>query len=134
MLHLLRREGGGDAEVSGKQDPSAGEDRGRVLACARCQAAITSTADRLEMAGSHEHTFANPHGFVFRIGCFARAACVPAGEGSTHFAWFPGYRWRVEHCRRCGEHLGWLFQAEGKAFHGLVLDRLVEREEGQDLG
>jgi hypothetical protein len=81
------------------------------------------------MSGSHEHTFANAHGIVFRIGCFAEASCVAAGESSTFWTWFPGYSWQVDYCRHCGEHLGWLFRAAEHRFHGLVLDRLVERAE-----
>jgi hypothetical protein len=89
---------------------------------------VTTTAERRTVSGSHEHTFANPHGFVFRIGCFAEATCVPVEDPSTYWTWFPGYGWQVELCRSCGQHLGWLFRNEEDRFHGLVLDRLVERD------
>jgi hypothetical protein len=54
---------------------------------------------------------------------------VAAGESSMFWTWFPGYSWQVDYCRHCGEHLGWLFRAAEHRFHGLVLDRLVERAE-----
>ena len=107
------------------------DDAGRALACARCLAAITTTGARIEMSGAHEHTFSNPHGFVFRIGCFAVApGCAPVTEPSTYFAWFPGYAWQIAVCTGCGEHLGWLFRSGDSRFHALILDRLVEATDG----
>lgn len=106
------------------------EERGRLLACARCRQPITSHAAGIEVGGSHEHTCVNPHGIRFGIGCFARArGCVPVGESSTYWSWFPGHAWQVEQCGECGEHLGWIFRAIGSHFYGLILDRLVEVEE-----
>ena len=110
--------------------PAPEEDRGRVLACARCARHVTTTADRIEVSGQHRHSFANPHGFRYHIGCFAQAAgCRTAGPPSTYWTWFPPYSWQVEHCGQCGEHLGWLFRAGDDRFHGLILDRLVEIDE-----
>ena len=132
MISLLRAERGVPAETA-RPDPSPREDEGgaSVLACAGCLQAITNTAARTAVAGAHEHTFANPAGFQFRIGCFARASgCTTVGEGSTYRSWFAGYSWHVEHCSVCGDHLGWLFRGEGHVFHRLVLDRLVEVDEG----
>jgi len=108
-------------------EPEHGGGKDRIFACARCLTAVTTSGDRLAISANHEHTFANAHGIVFRIGCFAEASCVAAGESSTYWTWFPGYSWQVEHCRRCREHLGWLFRKAEHRFHGLVLDRLVER-------
>jgi hypothetical protein len=110
--------------------PAPEEGHGRVLACARCGRAVTTTADRIAVSGQHRHSFANPHGFRYHIGCFARASgCKTAGPSSTYWTWFPPYAWQVEHCGQCGEHLGWLFRAEDDRFHGLILDRLVEIDE-----
>jgi hypothetical protein len=30
---------------------------------------ITSPAERIVVQGSHQHTFANPHGIIYEIGC-----------------------------------------------------------------
>ena len=103
------------------------EGEGKVLACAICRQRITTIAARIEVGGAHEHTFVNPHGFRFHIGCFARAVgCVPVGESSSYWTWFPGYTWQIEQCSSCGEHLGWLFRTDDHRFHGLILDRLLE--------
>jgi hypothetical protein len=91
---------------------------------------VTTTAARIEAGGGHEHTFVNPHGIRYHIGCFATAAgCVPVGEPSAYWTWFPGHTWRIEVCRNCREHLGWLFESADSEFHGLVLDRLAEVED-----
>lgn len=102
---------------------------GRALACSECERIVTSTDSRIEVAGAHAHTFANPDGYTFRIGCFARAhGLAGVGERSTFATWFAGYTWRAEVCGGCGEHIGWLYQGPSN-FHGLILDRLVEIDE-----
>lgn len=84
------------------------------------------------MRGEHEHVCVNPHGIAFHIGCYASApGCVPYGRTESFWSWFPGYRWQIALCAGCGRHLGWGFSADGEAsFHGLVAQRIVEREEG----
>jgi hypothetical protein len=100
-----------------------------ALACAACRNLVTSRPSAISIAGSHAHTFANPHGFEFRIGCFADApGCVARGADSTYWTWFPGFAWRVAICGRCAEHLGWLFRSADASFHGLILDRLVQAD------
>lgn len=102
-------------------------ERGRVLACAYCRLPITTTAARVEVGGAHAHRFANPEGIRFHVGCFADAAGLrPVGPSSSYWTWFPGFSWRVELCARCGEQLGWLYRSSDSAFHGLILDRLIE--------
>jgi hypothetical protein len=98
------------------------------LLCRDCLHPITRPADRISVQGSHTHTFANPHGLVYEIGCFQRApGCGAVGPDSGEFTWFAGHRWRVCLCAACLVHLGWVFlPAVGAAFFGLILDRLVE--------
>lgn len=113
--------------VEPSSHPSPIDDAGKVIACARCQSYVTTSAARIEMDGKHEHRFVNPHGLLFRIGCFCAAeGCLPTGESSTFWSWFPGFAWQVDLCGSCGEHLGWLFSNAASTFHGLILDRLVE--------
>ncbi|MEA4855744.1 MAG: cereblon family protein [Solidesulfovibrio sp.] len=97
------------------------------LLCAACRAAITEERQRIAVAGSHHHVFANPYGRVFEIGCFAAAPGVAAtGAASPAFSWFAGTAWRVAVCAACGEHLGWRYdRTAGGFFFGLILDRLV---------
>ncbi len=122
--------GDGRGDRSGRQPettPTATDEHVR-LCCSACGAAITSAEVRSEQAGRHEHLCANPEGVLFRIGCFAQApGCVPFGRPTSRWTWFPGYRWQVALCARCGVHLGWRFRdGGGSSFFGLILDLLVE--------
>lgn len=103
------------------------DDRDAGLLCRRCRRLITRTSERIEMQGAHQHAFANPHGLVFRIGCFQSArGCAYTGPLSPEFSWFMGYSWRIAVCGSCLNHLGWLFvPSTGAAFNGLILDQLV---------
>ena len=98
------------------------------ILCRQCRQAITRPADRIAIQGTHQHTFANPHGIVFDIGCFRNVkGCGYAGAASDEFTWFAGYTWRVCYCVMCLTHLGWSFSSrEGSMFHGLILDKLIE--------
>jgi hypothetical protein len=114
-------------------DPGAAEDGAEAipdegpLRCAQCLWPVTFPRDRRSVGGAHRHVFANPHGLVFEIGCFARApGCVPVGPDTPDFSWFPGTTWQVASCARCGLHLGWRYEGhpELDRFHGLILPRL----------
>jgi hypothetical protein len=100
-----------------------------ALVCARCRGLVTSRASAISVGGGHAHTFANPHGLEFRIGCFADApGCAELGGESSYWTWFAGFSWRVSLCRQCGEHLGWLFRSADARFFGLILDRLAQAD------
>jgi hypothetical protein len=110
------------------------------LLCFACGHPITSERQRFAAGGAHEHTFTNPAGWVYRIGCFRSApGCAQAGEFTEEYSWFPGQAWRYALCAGCRTHLGWVFRgasagaggAAGSAppeFYGLILDRLVGAE------
>jgi hypothetical protein len=84
---------------------------------------------RIDVNGSHEHTFINPEGVIYRIGAFSAAAgAVDVGPPSTYFSWFAGHAWRLAICKRCTTHLGWSFRAEESVFVGLILERLREAD------
>ena len=110
-----------------EQDAELPEEEAYIL-CRQCRQAITRDEERFSIQGAHRHTFANPHGLVFEIGCFKNTVgCGYAGPASDEFTWFAGYRWRVCFCSSCLTHLGWLFTSTGgDAFHGLILERLLE--------
>jgi hypothetical protein len=97
--------------------------------CRQCGNIITSPEERIVVQGSHRHTFANPHGIVFEIGCFRTVkGCSHAGPASTDFSWFSGFSWRIAVCFQCLTHLGWLFASPDQGqFHGLILDHLITR-------
>ena len=100
-----------------------------ALLCRQCLAFIARPEDRIAVDGAHHHTFANPHGIVFEIGCFQQApGCAAAGAPTDEFTWFAGHRWQVAVCGACLTHLGWRFTGinTGGGFFGLILDQLVE--------
>jgi len=131
--HLLRND---DEEPSpeGKDESrvqsATHKGGGRYLLCGLCGHRITHTGEGIGVGGSHRHTFANPCGHVFRIGCFRTApGCRPASTETTDFSWFTGYAWRIQVCANCFSHMGWEFRSEGHGFHGLILERIVEERQ-----
>jgi hypothetical protein len=112
----------------------AGDGPGATLLCRACGAAITNRNASIQVEGKHEHTFFNPAGVLFEIGCFSLApGCVVAGVPTSEFAWFRNYLWQYASCSGCGVHLGWYFaSAPGSAFYGLIVNRLVENDEEPD--
>ena len=123
-----RPDNGTDATVVEKEREEQGPEEEEYILCRQCRQAITRPAERIEVQGTHRHTFANPHGLVFELGCFKNAVgCGYAGAATDEFTWFAGYRWRICFCVTCLTHLGWIFSSPGgDAFHGLILDRLIE--------
>ena len=115
-----------DLEVAEKKTEQP-EEKAYIL-CRQCRQAVTKSEERFSFQGAHRHTFANPHGLVFDIGCFKDCpGCGYAGAASDEFTWFAGYRWRICFCSNCLTHLGWLFSSPvGDGFHGLILERLIE--------
>lgn len=119
----------GDAPtVRPSPDPSRPDDGApEPLRCARCQHPVTRPALRVAHAGAHHHTFTNPHGYVFRVGCFSAApGAAIVGAATRAHTWFPGLAWRMGLCGQCGTHLGWGFvHADGQpALVALILDQL----------
>ncbi|HPC42688.1 MAG TPA: cereblon family protein [Spirochaetota bacterium] len=98
------------------------------ILCKTCGNPITSDEAGIAMNGSHEHTFMNPRGMVFRIGCFSKAAgCFIVGSPTDEYTWFPGFAWCCVICARCQSHLGWHYRSGGSGFFGLILDQLVRQ-------
>lgn len=96
------------------------------LRCRRCRHDVTAGRLAIEVSGAHAHTFRNPAGWSFRLGCFADAPGAAVTGTATYAAtWFTGYAWRFAHCSGCGTHLGWWFVGGSDAFAGLVLARLM---------
>ncbi|MEW5908591.1 MAG: cereblon family protein [Thermodesulfobacteriota bacterium] len=102
------------------------EPRDAIL-CRVCRRIITYPEEQIEVSGAHQHTFANPHGIVFEIGCFKSAkGCAHFGLSTPEFSWFKGFQWKLSACLFCMTHLGWFYTGpEGTSFYGLILDRLI---------
>jgi len=97
------------------------------LNCIQCGSKIARCTDRIQVNDKHEHTFINPVGVIYRIGCFsASPGAFEIGQASSEFAWFRGYEWRCLCCAVCEVHLGWTFTQSAARFCGLILDHLSE--------
>ena len=94
--------------------------------CATCSHVVSHIDQRIEVGGSHDHNFTNPHGFQFHLGCYREAlGCTVTGPPNAADTWFPGHRWRLAQCEECAIHLGWFFaDASDHAFFGLIIDRI----------
>ncbi len=119
-----RRSSGGEAYPEKALAETPDEE---LLICRECRQVITHRKEEISFNGAFRHTFANPHGIIFEIGCFqAVTGCSTVGVLSDDFTWFKGYFWRVLICTGCQAHLGWSFSNRaGVSFYGLILDRLI---------
>ena len=115
------------ADISYKKQLKNTEDNNKrnFLVCKSCRYPITRKNDRIEVNEKNEHVFTNPHGYIFHIGCFAKApGCIIYGEETAHFTWFSGYSWRVALCGHCTTLLGWFFRSKNAQFFGLILEKI----------
>ncbi|MDY6823922.1 MAG: cereblon family protein [Thermodesulfobacteriota bacterium] len=102
----------------------------KLLLCRQCRQPITTPEHRIVVNNYHCHTFANPGGIVFDVGCFQRApGCGHTGAPTDEFTWFPGYKWQIAVCGGCLLHMGWRFTSPAGEFHALILDNLVPSQD-----
>lgn len=113
------------AETGSEIEPVEQE---RWIVCRQCLQRLTRPSERIQVKGAHRHTFANPTGMVFEIGCYRLVSGLQfIGPPSYEFPWFAGYSWQIVICRSCQTHLGWFFLSSGSSqFYGLILERLQE--------
>lgn len=129
----IESEGVVDHDEHTDEELGDGGGSGRKLACKLCHGVITSRGDAVDKDGKHQHTFFNPAGIVFEVGCFARApGCAVSGQPTSEFSWFKGFLWQFSSCSACDAHLGWFFSGAGPSFYGLIVTRLVEIEEPEE--
>lgn len=97
----------------------------KKLYCIDCKNLITDLDAAISIDGSHTHTFTNPAGYTYTIGCFQSAiGCLHIGEPTEEYTWFNGYAWQIAVCESCKEQLGW-FYSYGSQFYGLISERLT---------
>jgi hypothetical protein len=104
------------------------EDRAeeRWLLCKFCHQRITSEDKAIEINNRHCHTYNNPAGARFRIGCFSSATgCRPQSAPTEEYTWFKGFGWQVALCTNCLTQMGWYYQSAAASFYGLILDHLI---------
>ncbi len=128
--HLLFFRVGGQ-EKQGQPERESHQERSveplEAIFCLACGGVVTARDQKIQVSGSHAHTFFNPAGIVFELGCFQKApGCLHVGAPSREFSWFPEYFWCISLCRYCRTHLGWVFVMEGNSFYGLILKKLRE--------
>ncbi len=125
-LFLLRDIDWGKEGLSVPDEKQAEETESEeVILCKQCGHSITETRNKTGVNDSHMHTFFNPAGFIYEIGCFSEApGCWIHGPASKEFAWFAGFSWRLALCDNCTTHLGWFFASKSSTFFGLILKKL----------
>jgi len=125
---LLKKTSGKSAvssQVEEKDDVHLRDGRHPVL-CRRCGQEITLAEYAVTISGRHEHTFNNPAGVTFQIGCFSLAGgCAVYGPPAFEFTWFSGFAWSVCLCTNCTLHMGWFYQSAEASFFGLITTNLV---------
>ncbi len=111
-----------------KDQDEKDEFKENFILCKFCNHKITTFKEKININGFHNHTFANPNGIIFDIGCYKNApGCLYSGHFTDDFSWFKTYRWKVSICASCLAHLGWLFLSSNNNFFcGLIVDRLIE--------
>lgn len=110
--------------AASSHEPTA--EQREVISCRSCGHLVTYPDQQIPVDGAFRHTFSNPEGIVFKIGCFRTAdGCIAIGRETNEFTWFPGFSWRICLCGRCHVHLGWQYRSGQESFFlGLIIDRL----------
>jgi len=125
LLRTGRDKGSGRPSAARKHHTK--DEPKRAIFCKACGKEITAEKQAISINSSFRHTFFNPAGIVFELGCYRRASgCSAVGIPSSEFSWFSGYLWSFAICSGCKTHLGWYFESESDGFWGLILNRLKE--------
>jgi hypothetical protein len=127
---MFKRSSFKEFELSGIEpdsDKQKETEREHLILCRFCGNNITSPAEIIEINCKHNHSFTNPAGNTFTIGCFLTAkGCLNYGEPTTEYTWFPGFTWSYAICSDCNSHLGWFYKSQNNSFYGLILKNLAE--------
>jgi hypothetical protein len=124
---FFKKTPGFDAELDVKDDErEKDEDDKKFFLCKVCRQLITPYETKINIDGHHRHTFVNPAGIEYSIGCFSSAdGCYETGIPTVQYTWFPGYRWCYALCSKCRSHLGWSYKSSNSGFYGLILENLI---------
>lgn len=128
IIRLLKSSGDvPDPDAIIKSEKKFGLKEDHVIICRECGNPVTAPDFVITANNHHRHTFINPAGVTYQIGCFSSApGCMVFGEPVFEHTWFTGFAWNYSICSGCRVHLGWYFQNNGKGFFGLILDMLSE--------
>jgi len=128
-LRMFKESPGYHVEAEGEAEPEKSPDseKGVYVFCKFCRNIISSKQEIIDINGSQFHVFKNPAGIIYHIVCFNRACgCLPMGEPTDEYSWFPGCLWCYALCSKCLNHLGWYYRSRGGGFFGLILDNITE--------
>lgn len=128
ILWMLKSSGNApDSGTTIKSEKKFGLKEYHVIICRECGNPVTAPHFVITVNRHHRHTFINPAGITYQIGCFSYAeGCIVYGEPVIDNTWFAGFAWNYSLCSNCQVHLGWHFQNNGESFFGLILDLLVD--------
>ncbi len=128
LLFRDKKDRGTSGSTSENSEREPEEKEEHAIVCKSCGQIVTTREQKIVIDSTHQHTFFNPAGILFEIGCFAKApGCGTSGPGSDEFSWFTGTIWKPAVCVSCFFHLGWLFEKQDRSyFYGLILSNLVE--------
>jgi len=125
--HLLKDSPSSIRRAEIRSEKKFGIKEEQYILCRNCHYKITSPRYVITVNGRHRHTFINPAGITYQIGCFSEAeGCVVTGEPTYEYTWFQGFMWSYCLCARCYVHIGWFYQGDSEYFYGLILDMLKE--------
>ena len=114
-------------EVVIKSEKKFGIVEGQVILCKNCRNTVTGPDWIITVNEQHRHTFLNPEGLVFQVGCFSHAdGCLIDDQPTLENTWFAGFNWSISICSNCMVHLGWFYQKDDQNFFSLIIDRLVD--------
>lgn len=110
-----------------KSEKKFGIVEGQAILCIYCGNIVTWPEQIITVNDQHRHTFINPEGLVFQIGCFSHAdGCLIDEQSTLDNTWFTGFTWSVSICSNCTAHLGWFYEKDERHFFGLILDRIKD--------
>ena len=124
-LKSLKNDTSSDIRIKTEKKFGLGEDH--FIVCRNCGNRITTPEHIISVNGEHTHTFTNPDGFAYDIGCFSDAeGCNVYGEPTLEHTWFNSFKWSFSVCSGCLVHLGWHYERGEERFFGLILDLLAD--------
>jgi len=126
-LWALRSPSDPSSHIKIKAEKKFGLGEDHFIVCRNCGNRITTPERILTVNGEHMHSFTNPEGYTYDIGCFSAAeGCYVYGEPALEYTWFNGFKWSFSVCSTCLIHLGWHYERGEERFFGLILDLLAD--------
>ncbi len=106
----------------------------KAYQCVTCGGLITHSDRLVPIEGKNRHVFVNPAGVECDFYTFYSCpGAIAVGEATGDHTWFSGYSWRMAFCHRCGQHLGWGYEAVSRVerpckFWGILVSHLISKE------